>query len=197
MCFGLSLKLMQGMYDHIIKAIHTSSDSPPSWKRMLAGSVCGAMGALSCNPFELVKTRLQSASPVKGVGHQHHYNGVVHALTTIFKEGGIKALYRGSALSMGRSMLGSGANLTSFSLSKEYMLKKAGFKDSVAVDMFCGSLSGVISCIFMNPIDVVRTRYYNQPFKNGQGKVYKSGVQAISLIFKNEGFKGFYKGPCI
>jgi hypothetical protein len=32
------------------------------WKRMVAGGISGAMGALSCNPFELIKTRSQAQS---------------------------------------------------------------------------------------------------------------------------------------
>jgi hypothetical protein len=62
-----------GMYDPIMSLIHDSSKSrAPGWKRALAGSLCGAMGAVSCNPFELVKTRLQSASKGRlAVGTQH------------------------------------------------------------------------------------------------------------------------------
>lgn len=46
----------------------------------------------------------------------------------------------------------------------------------------------------MNPIDVVRTRYYNQTYKNGQGALYSSGVDAVGKIMANEGPSAFYKG---
>lgn len=47
-----------GMYDPIMGIIHTdTTKSAPAWKRMVAGSICGVMGAVACNPFELVKTR--------------------------------------------------------------------------------------------------------------------------------------------
>lgn len=46
------------MYDPIMNVLHDSRNGKaPGWKRVLAGSLCGVMGALSCNPFELVKTR--------------------------------------------------------------------------------------------------------------------------------------------
>jgi hypothetical protein len=51
------------MFDPIMNSIHDpKKGSAPGWKRVLAGSLCGVMGAVSCNPFELVKTRFKSAS---------------------------------------------------------------------------------------------------------------------------------------
>ena len=46
----------------------------------------------------------------------------------------------------------------------------------------------------MNPIDVIRTRYYNQPYVNGKGVVYTSGIDAANKILSKEGPKAFYKG---
>jgi hypothetical protein len=45
-----------GMFDPIIKILHdprTESGPVPIWKRIVAGSTSGAMGALACNPFEV------------------------------------------------------------------------------------------------------------------------------------------------
>ena len=46
----------------------------------------------------------------------------------------------------------------------------------------------------MNPIDVVRTRYYNQEYVNGKGTLYTSGIDACQKIVKKEGVQAFYKG---
>lgn len=64
-----------GMYDPIMSLLHDPArGSAPGWKRIAAGSMCGLMGAFSCNPFELVKTRLQAASSKVTVGkHQFEY----------------------------------------------------------------------------------------------------------------------------
>ena len=46
------------MFDPIMTALHDPKRGrAPGWKRVVAGSLCGVMGAVSCNPFELVKTR--------------------------------------------------------------------------------------------------------------------------------------------
>ena len=46
----------------------------------------------------------------------------------------------------------------------------------------------------MNPIDVTRTRYYNQPYVNGKGQNYTSGADVIVKMLKNEGPSALYKG---
>ncbi|KAI8907819.1 mitochondrial carrier domain-containing protein [Gorgonomyces haynaldii] len=185
-----------GMFDPIMSVLHDKSQGrAPGWKRMLAGSLCGVMGALACNPFELIKTRLQSASHLpNAVGHQHGYTGVMSGLYRIYSQEGFLGLYRGSVLSMGRSIVGSGTNLASYSLMKEALITDYGWKDSVWLDMIAGLASGAVSCVFMNPIDVVRTRFYNQPYLNGKGQLYTSGIDAISKIVKHEGLTAFYKG---
>ncbi|KAI8607635.1 mitochondrial carrier domain-containing protein [Chytriomyces sp. MP71] len=188
-----------GMYDPIMTLIHDpKTGSSPPWKRMLAGSICGVMGAFSCNPFELIKTRLQSQVSAQNahqaVGHQFQYKSSWDALMKTYQADGVKGLYRGSALSMARSFIGSGVNLTTYSMTKEYLILKRNWKDDWVVDMVAGLGSGVMSCAAMNPIDVVRTRYYNQPYVNGKGQLYSSGMDAIMQIVRNEGPRSFYKG---
>lgn len=188
-----------GMYDPIMTVLHDSKlnngKSPPPWKRVVVGSLCGAMGALSCNPFELVKTRLQSAANSKlSVGHQHNYTGTWDALTKISKNDGMIGLYRGSTISVIRSIVGSGSNLAAYSLTKEHLMVNHNWKDGTMLDVTAGLGSGIVSCIFMNPIDVVRTRFYNQPFENGIGVHYKSAMKCAVNMTKNEGPGAFYKG---
>lgn len=48
--------------------------------------------------------------------------------------------------------------------------------------------------VAMNPIDVLRTRYYNQPWKDGVGVLYKSGWDAANTVVHNEGWLALYKG---
>ncbi|KAJ1568962.1 hypothetical protein HK096_004719, partial [Nowakowskiella sp. JEL0078] len=177
-----------GLYDPIMNMIHDPQNgSAPAWKRMFAGSLTGVMGAFACNPFELVKTRLQSASAgALAVGHQHNYKGVVDGLQSIVKNDGFTGLYRGAVLSMSRSIVGSGTNLMSFTMMKEWFMVEKHWKDTWVLDMICGLSSSVISVIFMNPIDVTRTRYYNQPYSHGVGQLYTNGLDAIRKILANE-----------
>jgi len=185
-----------GLYDPILSIIHpkndstSSSSSAPAWKRMLAGGICGALGAVSANPFELVKTRLQStAAGAIAVGNQYGYVSVSSALRQIMaKEGGVTGLYRGSMISVYRGILGSAANLSSYTMLKDYAIRE-GYPEGVPLDIGCSLLSAFVSVVFMNPLDVVRTRLYNTSSNNRQPIFY-----TIKTIVENEGLRSLYKG---
>ncbi|CAG8769078.1 10233_t:CDS:2 [Gigaspora margarita] len=186
-----------GLYDPILAVIHptedsTSSSSAPAWKRMFAGGLCGALGAVSANPFELVKTRLQSsAADAIAVGNQYGYTSVISALRRIMsEEGGIKGLYRGSMISVGRGILGSAANLSSYTMLKDYA-KREGYSDGIPLDMVCSLMSAFVSVVFMNPLDVVRTRLYNT---SSLITPNKSFLSTVGIIIKNEGWTSLYRG---
>jgi solute carrier family 25 protein 34/35 len=184
------------MYDPVMAKLHpTANIPPPAWKMMAAGAICGAMGALACNPFELVKTRLQSAAPgAIAVGHQHGYTGVWMAIRTITGKQGLIGLYQGSGMSVVRSIVGSGANLSAFHGIKRKLME-AGWQDAVPADTISGLLSGLASVLVMNPVDVLRTRFYNQPSGvDGKGLLYKSGWHCAHTVVHHEGYRALYKG---
>ena len=55
-----------GMFHPVLEKLHPDHTTPaPIWKRLIAGSLPGAVGAITCNPIEIVKTRVQvGISPV-------------------------------------------------------------------------------------------------------------------------------------
>ena len=56
---------------------------------------------------------------------------------------------------------------------------------------FLAAVSGGISSLLTNPLDVAKIRLINDP----QRKVYTSYINVFKLTYKNDGFvKGFYKG---
>ena len=71
-----------------------------------------------------VKTHLQSLSDQKiAVGHQHAHTGMKHGLTVIYNEHGVKGLWRGVTGAMARVMVGSAAQLSTFSSCRQYIVK--------------------------------------------------------------------------
>jgi hypothetical protein len=42
-----------------LKVLHQEDTPAPAWKRFIAGTCTGALGAVSSNPFDLIKTRMQ------------------------------------------------------------------------------------------------------------------------------------------
>ncbi|KAF9969204.1 hypothetical protein BGZ73_008555 [Actinomortierella ambigua] len=185
-----------GLYDPILNAMHPLSapgeaSTAPAWKRMIAGATCGAMGAISANPFELVKTRLQSHATGKlAVGNQYAYTGTWSALRTIIANDGVMTLYKGSLISIARSMAGSAANLTTYSLLKDHARNQWAVKDGIMLDMTASLVSAFVSVVVMNPMDVVRIRLYNRSSQAAK----QSTLQSCRHILITEGPMAFYKG---
>lgn len=176
-----------GLFHPILEQLHDGhKSSPPIWKRLLAGSISGAAGAIICNPIEIVKTRVQASSVAgNSVGYQgYKYTGLVDAFRCIARDEGIRGLWTGTGISTIRSILATSANMTVNSLSKEKLLHDhnfafLGFRAGPLTDGVCAMLSGLACVAANNPADVVRTRLYNQPFIFVDGKrvgQYYSGM---------------------
>ena len=224
-CSKNSLRI--GLFKPVMHVIHdpeAHGGAPaPLWKRFVGGMITGPLGAVACNPFEVLKTRVQSAVPRGGAlaatGHQHthvtdavdaaggRFRGVAAGLRAIARaEGGVRALWKGVDASMARSAIGTSTNLGVMFWLKDQLVSGAwdaslaqwglAARDGVPVDVACSAVSSFITTLMINPIDVVRTRVYNQPFdaRTGGGSVYGSLGGAIARIWAEEGPSAFAKG---
>ncbi|XP_022104222.1 solute carrier family 25 member 35-like [Acanthaster planci] len=166
-------------------------------RSVAAGAFAGCTGAFISSPFYMVKTHLQAQShSVIAVGYQHQHTSFTAAVLHIFREGGVTGLWRGATAAMVRVSFGSAAQLSTFSTSKEMVLKTNFFHpQSVAVPLFASMASGVAVVCVMTPFDVISTRLYNQGLDTGGKGVYYSGfADCLAKIYKKEGLFGFYKG---
>ncbi|KAL0048960.1 hypothetical protein WJX82_003336 [Trebouxia sp. C0006] len=73
-----------------------------NWKHAVAGTTAGLASVLALQPLDVVKTRLQVQDGIPGP--LSAYRGTVHALNSIVKEEGWRALYSG----LGPGLLGAG-----------------------------------------------------------------------------------------
>lgn len=166
-------------------------------KATVAGAMAGAVGAVVGSPIYLVKTHLQSQSTSSiAVGHQYKHQGMIHALVAIHREHGILGLWRGSSAAIPRVSVGSAAQLSTFSSSKEFVTDLQVFpKDSWLVALTAGMMSSVVVVAAMTPFDVVSTRLYNQPVDHlGKGQLYTGFANCFSKMLRTEGLTGLYKG---
>lgn len=182
-----------GLFRPLLGKIHDPADGPaPVWARMAAGAVSGAAGAVSANPFEVVRVRMQAQGSFSA-GHQHNYKGVVDAFRRIVAQEGARGLYKATGASVARSMVGTSVNLTSYSLFRERLVAVLG--DRAVTDMACALASGGVTTVAMSPIDVVRTRVMNQPTAaDGSGALYRGAADAFPKILRAEGPTAFFKG---
>ncbi|XP_029906588.1 solute carrier family 25 member 34 [Myripristis murdjan] len=164
---------------------------------ILSGAVSGALGAFIASPAYLVKTHLQAQSvETIAVGHQHNHLGLSDAFATIYRREGLIGLWRGVNGAVPRVMVGSAAQLATFSSAKDWVSHTQWFSpNSWLIALIAAMISGVSVTITMTPFDVISTRLYNQPVDEyRRGRLYHGFSDCFLKVCQSEGLLGLYKG---
>lgn len=184
------------------------------------GGVAGIVGATASCPVAVVKTQLQAFSSGKYTAKfQHQHDGMIDAFRNMYREAGIRGLYRGYTAHLTRVSLGSSVQMTSFAMSKDFFAQYEMFQQSVVLNaLAASSVAGFFMCVLMSPVDVVTTRMTNQGSclglleqveemlyfsfifiiagvsSSGKGLLYKNIFDCFVKIYRSEGIHGMYKG---
>ncbi|KAI8848308.1 mitochondrial carrier domain-containing protein [Chytridium lagenaria] len=190
---------LRDIYSGGIKALGFTGTAANAVAMVGSGASSGILGAFIASPLYLVKTRMQSYSPV-AVGHQHSYvtRGVFYSLSHIFGNEGIRGLWRGVDAAMMRTGIGSAVQLSSYDGSKKAILA-SGFLTNgggIVVHFAASAVTSLFVCLAMNPFDVASTRMYNQHAGSDgkSGSLYRSGLDCIVKTVRAEGISALYKG---
>ncbi|XP_020279565.1 solute carrier family 25 member 35-like isoform X2 [Pseudomyrmex gracilis] len=166
-------------------------------RTILVSGTAGCVGAALGSPLYLVKTQIQAQSAKSiAVGYQHEYAGSWDAYKSLWKEGGIAALYRGWHAGLPRLFVGSSTQLTTFGLALDWLHSLNIFPDRpILLTFLASAIGGSCVAIAMQPFDVLATRLYNQQTDAvGKGALYGGIGDALIKIFRTEGLTGLYKG---
>jgi solute carrier family 25 protein 34/35 len=182
-----------GFYEPVRRGLNSlfgyDSDSQRIPLNVVAGASSGIMGAIAGSPFYLIKTRMQSYSPVFKVGQQTHYKSILDGLTTIWRAEGFKGLYRGVDAAILRTGAGSSVQLPIYNWAKHQIERYRLIDKGPLQHLAASATSGVGVCIVMNPWDVLMTRMYNQ-----KGNLYKNPFDCAYKTITIEGPLALYKG---
>ena len=118
---------------------------------VFSGAASGVIGAALASPFFLVKTRLQSYSPFLPVGTQHKYRNAVDGLSTIYRNEGIRGLYRGVEAAMVRTGFGSSVQLPTYFFAKRHLMRQLGMEEGPSLHLTSSACSGFVVCCVMHP----------------------------------------------
>mmetsp|Transcript_455 Transcript_455/g.768 ORF Transcript_455/g.768 Transcript_455/m.768 type:complete len:363 (+) Transcript_455:298-1386(+) len=164
-----------------------------------AGLACGLTEAIVIvTPAEVCKIRMQSQynsliDPSQLA--RRKYTNVIQTAFTIYREEGITALYKGVVPTMLRQGCNQAVNFTTYNIFKKKVLEKQNKKDlDHWQSLVLGGVSGGFGPIVNNPLDVVKTRLQRQVIKPDRPAKYTGIVQAIGLIYREEGFLALWKG---
>lgn len=184
-----------------------------------SGAFAGFLSGLVVCPLDVAKTRFQaqgaylkSLDPVNQIKfEQCKYKGAIHSMGLIWKEEGIRGLYRGVVpITLGYFPTWM-VYFTCYEHFKPFYQNLTNNNDNLTY--FASAISsGAISTTLTNPIWVVKTRLMlqmdngrtiydrfgpppgNATTKHTSKHWYKGTVDAFRTMYRNEGLGVFYKG---
>lgn len=144
-------------------------------------------------PFERVKVILQvQGQKALAPGEKPKYSGGLDVVRQLYKEGGLRSVFRGSAATLARDGPGSAAYFAAY----EYIKRKLSPKDangkptgelSLTAVTCAGAGAGVAMWIPVFPVDTVKSR-----LQTAEGNVTLGGV--IRELYGRGGYKAFFPG---
>jgi len=189
---GIRMALYEKLRDDIFGK--DPDGSYPIYKAALTGLLVGGIAQLSANPMDLVKVQLQMEGRRSLEGKPPRVKGVFEALFRIWKEAGIRGLWRGWAPNVQRGALVNLGDLTTYDSAKRFLLQNTSVKDGTGLHVLSSLMAGFVASLMGTPADVVKTRVMNQPTENGKGIYYKNSMDCLRKTISNEGFFALYKG---
>ncbi|XP_031485988.1 mitochondrial adenine nucleotide transporter ADNT1 [Nymphaea colorata] len=175
--------------------------------RLGAGACAGIIAMSATYPMDMVRGRLT----VQTDKSPYQYRGMFHALSTILREEGFRALYKGWLPSVIGVVPYVGLNFSVYESLKDWLIKTRPFglvEDNelgVTTRLACGAVAGTIGQTVAYPLDVIRRRMqmvgwsHAASIVTGDGRrtaapEYNGMVDAFRKTVRNEGFGALYKG---
>ncbi|KAH7031636.1 mitochondrial carrier domain-containing protein [Microdochium trichocladiopsis] len=177
-----------------------TSIKPPGPDGQLSIGQISAAGFLSAipmtaitAPFERVKVILQVQGSRLKPGEEPKYKGGTDVVRQLYKEGGVRSVFRGSAATLARDGPGSAAYFAAY----EYIKRKLTPRDpvtgkptgdlSLTAITCAGGAAGIAMWIPVFPVDTVKSR-----LQTAEGNVTVGGI--IRELYGKGGVKAFFPG---
>jgi len=177
--FGIGKKLQQ----------KNENDPLSTLQLFNAGCVAGVATTAIMAPGERIKCLLQ----IQADSGTKKYSGPMDCAKQLYREGGIKSVYKGTGATLLRDVPASGVYFSVYEtllvMAGEWT-KKPRNELNPAVLLTCGGLTGIANwCVAIVP-DTLKSRYQTAP----EG-TYKNGLRSVfAEIMKESGPKGLFKG---
>lgn len=154
---------------------------PTALESVILGVGSRSVAGLCMSPITVVKTRYESG--------KYGYESICAALRSIYRTEGHRGLFSGLTATLLRDAPFSGIYLMFYNQTKNIMTHDQ--LDAVlipAVNFSCGIFAGILASLVTQPADVIKTHMQLSPVK------FRWIGQAVTLIFKDYGFRGFFQG---
>jgi len=162
------------------------------------GGLGGGVGAFVTCPLEVSKTRLQASKNKEWLtsakkGSYRMGTGMFYTMRDIAKIEGVTGLWRG----IGPMLVGVLPARASWFASYQFSKREIGSRNSLPdtqVHFISAVIAGLTVATITSPIFMVKTRMQLQSSAQQSSLKYKNSLDCTKRIFREEGFRGFYKG---
>ncbi|KAK7351283.1 hypothetical protein VNO77_10605 [Canavalia gladiata] len=164
---------------------------------LLAGSAAGGTSVLCTYPLDLARTKLAYQISTVADTRGSTRDGMKGVLTSVYKEGGVRGLYRGA----GPTLTG----ILPYAGLKFYMYEKLKTRvpeehqKSVLMHLSCGALAGLFGQTLTYPLDVVKRQMQVGSLQNAacEETRYRNTFDGLRKIVRNQGWKQLFAGISI
>uniref|UniRef100_A0A7S2XVD4 Uncharacterized protein n=1 Tax=Fibrocapsa japonica TaxID=94617 RepID=A0A7S2XVD4_9STRA len=173
----------------------------PLYKKILSGATTGAIGSALAVPTDLVKIQMQAQRPRTSTGPASQapaaaaagaeQTSTLGAFRRIYREGGVRALWKGTVPTVQRAALVTATQIPSYDHSKHLVLDLGLMEEGLPLHMLCSMFAGLMTAVVTSPVDVIKTRIMNQ---RGGEQLYSGVGDALVKTIQTEGVLGLYKG---
>ncbi|XP_053499771.1 mitochondrial carnitine/acylcarnitine carrier protein isoform X1 [Ictalurus furcatus] len=175
--FGLGKQLLQ------------SDPSVPitSAQTFLAGMLAGVFTTVIVAPGERIKCLLQ----VQSISGQLKYAGPVDCAVKLYKQHGMRSVYKGTVLTLIRDVPSTGLYFLTYEYLKNVLTPEGESVDRLSTPriLLAGGTAGIVNWAVALPPDVLKSNF--QTAADGR---YSGLADVLRTLLREEGARGLYKG---
>eukprot|EP01038_Epipyxis_sp_PR26KG_P014894 gene14894-20030_t len=160
--------------------------------RLLAGIVSGGLAAVISCPAEVTLVRISNDSTLP-IASRRNYKGVINAFYRILKEEGPKTFFSGCGPFVNRAMLVGAVQVGTYDQFKSIFCGW-GVKNELLNVFYASMTSGLIYSIITMPLETAKNRMAFQKVSIDGIKPYRSTLQTISTVMRNDGVLALWAG---
>ncbi|XP_061635306.1 mitochondrial carnitine/acylcarnitine carrier protein isoform X2 [Phyllopteryx taeniolatus] len=153
----------------------------------LSGCLAGVFTTVIVAPGERIKCLLQ----VQAGGGPSKYSGPLDCATRLYKEQGIRSVYKGTLLTLIRDVPSNGLYFLTYEYLKDLLTPEGQSVSQLgaAYILLAGGVAGILNWTIALPPDVLKSNFQTA----ADGK-YRGLVDVLRTLLREEGAKALYKG---
>lgn len=153
----------------------------------LAGATSGIFTTPILGPGERIKCVLQVQKSLDG---KSRYSGPMDCAKQLYKEGGLRSVFRGSMATMARDSLASAFYFSTYELLKQKLTPVGESSPGIGGTLLAGGTAGILNWAVALPIDTMKSRL--QVAADGK---YPHGMRSVFAdIYRHDGLLSLYRG---